>query len=169
MRALPGLAAQLQDSLELVKQRSFFDQDPAGVLPHFFKSTVDHFTAGLVPAIAELCWLIAFLTRRYYDVIRQIQLHLSQEVELPTEIKNELAQYAQPEHRQAVVAATQRCSDVYSAVEALDAFLAGAGCAGVGSEVNNHIVQFVVSSIVEALQSLSTAPRTVTAIWTSHA
>lgn len=68
-----------------------------------------------------------------------------------------------------MVAATQRCSDVYSAVEALDAFLAGAGCAGVGSEVNNHIVQFVVSSIVEALQSLGTAPRTVTAIWTSHA
>lgn len=131
------------------------------MLPHFFKCTINHFTASLVPTIAELYLSRHLIMPSYYDVIHQIQSHLSQETELPTEIKNELAQYAQADHRQAVIAAMQQCSDVYSAVEELNTFLVHAECAGVKDELNSHIVQFVVDSIVQSLQELGTAPRTV--------
>ena len=80
----------------------------------------------------------------------------------------ELALYAQPEHREAIAKATQQCACVYEEVRALNQFLEREGCDVVRERLNRHIVQFIITSLITALQGLGVPPRTVQAKRTRH-
>lgn len=169
--AIPAIAsfvAQFKDSLQFVKEHDMFGEDTQGALHAFFLATTDRFSSSLIAPLASLSVRHHRLTVRYVDAMKQLEQHYGQEVELPSEIKNELALYAQPEHREAIAKATQQCACVYDEVKALNQFLEREGCDGVRERLNRHIVQFIITSLITALQGLGVPPRTVRAERTRH-
>ena len=169
--AIPAIAsfvAQFKDSLQFVKEHDMFGEDTQGALHTFFLATTDRFSSFLIAPLASLSVRHHRLTVRYVDAMKQLEQHYGQEVELPSEIKNELALYAQPEHREAITKATQQCACVYDEVKALNQFLEREGCDGVRERLNRHIVQFITTSLITALQGLGVPPRTVRAERTRH-
>ena len=145
-----------------------FGEDAQGALHAFFLATTNRFVSSLIASLASLSVRRGRLMGRYIDAMKQLELHYGQEVELPSEIKSELALYAQPEHREAIAGATQQCACLYNEVSALNQYLEREGCEGIRDRLNRHIVQFIITSLITALQSLGVPPRTVGAERKTH-